>query len=75
MRSQNVAAAKLVIAFTFTLILAAAAVMIYQPFEAAVSPQVHAMGIPSDSCVDCHTNPQVIQALATPPPETAPGGG
>ncbi len=75
MKHHNTTAAKLVIAFTFTLLLAAAVIVVYQPFDAALSPQVQAMGIPSDSCVACHTNPQVITALATPPPEEAPGGG
>ena len=65
---------KVVIAFTFTLLLAGAGVLVYQPMDSGMSSHVHAMAMPSDSCVACHTNPQIINALATPV-ETAAGGG
>ncbi|GEM_PF-4910353 len=74
MRSSNTAAVKIVITFTFALLLVAAGVFVYQPQQAGVTTFVQAMDVPSDSCIDCHTNPAAIEALASEP-ELAAGGG
>lgn len=76
MKKDKHAAFKVMIAFTFTLILVATAFVVYQPQEATLfsSAPVHAMSMPSDSCIACHTNPNIIKAMAQPV-EVAAGGG
>lgn len=75
MKPGNSSALKIVIAFTFTLVLAAAVVVVYQPSDSTLSAQIRDMSIASDSCEACHTNAQIIAAMASAPEPTASGGG
>lgn len=73
MQTPNSTVAKILISTTFIFLLAAAAVVYYQQSEVG-SPQVFAMSVPSDSCIACHTNAQIITSLGAGTVEGAGGG-
>ncbi len=51
---------------TFFLFLLVAAAVLYYPSPYSKEPlHAQAMVVPSDSCIGCHTNPQIINSLGS----------